>query len=215
MKNTSLFVVIDGIDGSGKSLMSQMLVSYLIEKGCGAVHTFEPTSGHYGQRVRHILTADSDPKKNAELCLELFTKDREEHLTQFILPSLKQGKYVVCDRYYYSTIVYQHLQGIEWDKVIGANKNFRKPDIAFILDLPVGDDKAIKNSSAGTAVTRIKERGSATEKFEDKAFLKELRKAFLELNQKLEDNIIVIDASKPKEEVFAFLTKEVDKLIKI
>jgi dTMP kinase len=196
------FIVVDGIDGSGKSLMSHKIVSYLNDNGYDAVHTFEPTSGHYGQRVRNILTTDDDPKKNAEQCLELFTQDREEHLKQFINPSLDQGKFVVCDRYYYSTIVYQHLQGLSWDKVVSANKDFRRPDVVFIMDLPeVG------------ASGRIVKRGSAKEKFEDSDFLGKLRDGFLGLKKKLDDNIIVVDASKSKKEVFSSITKELDKLL--
>ncbi|HLC65799.1 MAG TPA: dTMP kinase [Candidatus Nanoarchaeia archaeon] len=204
MKN--LFIVLDGMDGAGKGEMIERLHNYLFKKSkkYRILTTREPTYGKHGKEIREMLKQDKDPKSNAKKYLELFTKDRKEHLEKTIIPFLAHDEghnLVLCDRYYYSTIAFQHTQGLPEKECVDANKNFLKPDIAFILDLP-----------ADIAIERVSRRGEK-EKFEELEFMRELRKNFLKLKQILGDNIIVIDASKPVEGVFESVRKEVDKLL--
>lgn len=203
----SLFIVLDGVDGSGKSEMLKLLHNYLFSKNkkYRILTTREPTNGIYGSEIRKILRKEKDPLKNAEKLLSLFTKDRAEHLKNTILPFLEHSNdtecnIVICDRYYYSTIVFQYAQGLDLKRVLEANKDFRKPDTTFILDLP-----------AEMALKRIRHREK--EKFEQLEFMKKLRKNFLELKKHLEDNIVIIDASKTKEEVFEGIKKEADNIL--
>jgi len=142
---------------------------------------------------------------NAENLLELFTKDRDEHLKNVILPFLEKSNehelnIVLCDRYYYSTIAFQCTQGLDVRKVIEKNEKFRKPDIALIMDI-----------EPEIALDRIKYREK--EKFEQIGFMKKLRKNFLKLPSLLSDNIKIVDASKSLHEVFEEIKKEVDKLL--
>src|SRR3989344_6955784 len=109
----SLFIVLDGLDGSGKGEMIKRLNDYLVSKGFNVLATREPTDGKYGKQIRDILRKEKDAKSGAEKCLGLFVKDREEHLANEIEPFLKKGGIVICDRYYYSTIAFQHTQGID------------------------------------------------------------------------------------------------------
>ena len=74
------FIVFDGLDGSGKGEMIKRLNNYLVKKGFNVLVTREPTDGGYGKQIKKILRNEKDPKKGAELCLDLFVKDREEHL---------------------------------------------------------------------------------------------------------------------------------------
>lgn len=200
----SLFIVFDGLDGSGKGEMVKSLKDYLAKnKKLKILVTKEPTNGQYGKQIKKILKKEKDPKVSAEKCLQLFVKDREKHLAKEIESFLeKENAVVICDRYYYSTIAFQHTQGVAIEKVIFDNMSFRTPDIAFILDLP-----------AEMALERIGERGEKKEKFEQLEFMKELRQNFLKLKDELDDNIKIIDASKPKEEVFGQIKKEVNKII--
>src|SRR3989344_1572095 len=129
----NLFIVFDGLDGSGKGLMIKKLEEYLKNKGKRVAVTKEPTEGKYGKEIKEILTKDNDPKKNAEKCLGLYIKDRQEHVKE--ITGLLKGNIVICDRYYYSTMAFQHTQGIPLNRTIELNEDFIKPDIAFILDL--------------------------------------------------------------------------------
>ncbi len=203
----SLFIVVDGMDGSGKSEAVKLLHNYLFSKNkkYRVLTTREPTNGTYGKRIREILRKEQDPKLNAEYLLDLFTKDRQEHLNNVILPFLEKSNdhelnIVLCDRYYYSTIAFQSTQGLSTKKIIEKIKSFRKPDIAFILDV-----------KSETALERIKYREK--EKFEKLEFMKKLRQSFLELPNQLDDNIKVVDASKSMEETFESMKKEIERLI--
>jgi dTMP kinase len=197
-----MFIVLDGLDGSGKGEMIKRLSSYLKSKGENVLVTREPTDGEYGKQARAILKEEKDPKASAEKCFELFVKDREEHLAKEIEPFLAKGGIVICDRYYYSTIAFQQTQGLDVEKLIMSNMAFRTPDITFILDLP-----------ADVAIGRIEKRGNEKEKFEQLEFMEELRNNFLKLKDVLEDNIKIMDASLTKDEVFEQIKKEIDKLI--
>ena len=202
-----VFIVIDGLDGSGKSEMIKLLHNYLFSKRkkYKILTTREPTSGKYGNEVRSILANEIDPKINSEKMLELFIRDREDHLKNTILPFLNksndhEANIVISDRYYYSTIAFQATQGLDMKMLIEINKEFLKPEIAFILDI-----------KPYMALERIKTRKK--EKFERLSFMNKLREKFLEMPKFLKDNIVIIDASKSLEEVFEDIKKEVDKVL--
>ena len=202
-----IFIVVDGIDGSGKSEIIKMLHNYLFSKNkkYRILTTREPTNGVYGSHIRQILTEERDPVLNRERLMELFIKDREEHLKKTIVPFLNnsnndESNIVLCDRYYYSTIAFQGAQGLDMNEIIDKNKNFRKPDIAFILD-----------SEPELALKRIEYRKK--EKFEQLEFMKKIRQNFLKLPKLLDDNIKVIDSSKTLNVVFEDVKKEVDKML--
>ena len=200
-----IFIVFDGLDGSGKSTIAKMLQDYLsTKKHCDVLVTREPTDGRYGKEIRNILANEKNPKDNAEKMLELFIKDREDHLKNEIIPFLskKDGKkkVVICDRYYYSTIAFQSTQGMDINYLIEKNKGFLKPDIAFIMDIMPED-----------ALERIKNRKK--EKFEQYTFMKELREKFLQMSKLIDDNIKNIDASASSKEVLEQIKEEVEKII--
>ena len=202
-----IFIVIDGMDGAGKGELIQRLQSYIFskDKKNRIMTTREPTMGIFGREIRKILKEDNGPEKNAETLLELFIKDREEHLNKTIIPFLDNVSgdnvnIVLCDRYYHSTIAFQHAQGIEMKKLLDMNRKFRKPDLALILDL--NPEIALKRLSA-----------RQKEKFEQIDFMKRLRENFLSLNRHIDDNIKVIDASKSAEEVFESVKKEIGGIV--
>jgi len=202
-----IFIVIDGVDGSGKSEIVKLLHNYLFSKSksYNILTTREPTSGTYGKEARKILAGDEYPGTNSEKMLNLFIKDREEHVNNTIIPFLEsqngdETNIVICDRYYYSTIAFQNTQGLDIDMLIEKNKSFVKPDVAFILDV-----------KPEIALERIKSREK--EKFEEIDFMKKLEKNFLDLKDHLDDNIKIIDASGKLNDVFEIVKEEVNKLL--
>ena len=203
----SIFIVLDGMDGSGKSEMVKLLHNYLFSKSkrYRILTTREPTNGIYGKKIRDILASEDDPHKNAKKLLALFINDREEHLKNTIIPFLNKSNgdevnIVLCDRYYHSTIAFQATQGLDIKMLIEINKKFLKPDITFIMDV-----------KPEVALERIKHRKK--EKFEKLEFMNKLRERFLELPKFLKEYIKVIDASKDPSGVFEDIRREVDKLL--
>ena len=201
-----LFIVVDGIDGSGKSEIVKMLHNHLfsLSKKYRIMTTREPSSGTYGKQIREMLRDENDPLSSSKKLTDFFVKDREEHL-KTIEPFLNSSNedeinIVLCDRYYYSTIAFQGAQGLDINELIEKNKKFRQPDIAFILDV-----------EPGLALKRIESRQK--EKFEQPEFMKKIRANFLKLPKLLNDNIKIIDSSKTLKEVFNDITKEISKLI--
>lgn len=202
-----IFIVVDGIDGSGKSEVIKMLHNYLFSKHkkYRILTTREPTHGVYGNRIRKMLRDEKKPESNSKKLMELFIKDRRAHLENSIEPFLRSSSrnelnIVLCDRYYYSTIAFQGAQGLSMNDLISKNEMFRKPDIAFILDV-----------EPSIALKRIEHR--EREKFEQLGFMGKIRENFLKLPELLRDNIKLIDSSKSLNEVFWDVRKEVDKLL--
>lgn len=125
------FIVFEGLDGSGKSTQAELLAGYLKEKRVKARLTLEPTQYLIGGLVRSYLAHDwrSTPE-----CLQLlFSADRAYHLDREIIPSLKNGDAVVCDRYFFSTFAYGALE-CDLDWLIEANRNFILPDLTILLE---------------------------------------------------------------------------------
>jgi len=201
-----IFIVLDGMDGSGKSEMIKLLYDNLEKDNkYNVLVTREPSDSKYGKEIREILANESDPNMNSNNILELFIKDREEHLKNTIIPFLNrsndnEANIVISDRYYYSTIAFQATQGLDINMLIELNKEFLKPDITFIMDL-----------KPEIALERIKTRKK--EKFEQIGFMNKLRNKFLDLPNLLNDNIKIIDATKDKNDVFEEIRQEINKLL--
>lgn len=186
------FYVLDGMDGSGKTMQAKLLVKWLKKSGKKAKFTHEPMRNtKLGRFIEKRIRDKKNPPSKAEL-LELFTKDREYHLRKEVIPNLKKGIDVVCDRYYYSTMAYQ-LDEKDWIKY--ASK-FLTPDQTFICDAPA--EIAIKriNSSLSKNERRLKQKAI----FEKLSFLRILRKRYLKLRKF--DEVRIIDADKPIDEIF-------------
>jgi dTMP kinase len=190
-------IVLEGIDGAGKSTVIRRLVAHLesAEKQC--VTSFEPTRGPWGTKLRQSMT---EGRLSLEDELELFLKDRAEHVENLILPSLRQGKIVILDRYYLSTAAYQGARGVSPEWVLTTNEKFApKPDLVLLLDFdPAG------------GVDRIRARGDAPNTFEQLEQLREVRRIFLGLDRPF---MRKIDASQDPESVWAACLAEIDQLL--
>ncbi|MCX8172691.1 MAG: dTMP kinase [Archaeoglobaceae archaeon] len=187
-------IAVEGIDGSGKSVIASELVTFLTDLGYEAILLKEPSDSVYGQRIRNAIKRLSPEEE-----LELFLLDREIDVKERILPALEKGKIVVMDRYYYSNIAYQSARGIEAEKIRELNERIApKPNLVIILDV-----------SPETALKRIQARGKFTV-FEDKEYLKKVRENFIKYAEK---NAVIIDAEKPLEDVKMKIFKIVKDLL--
>jgi len=170
MNKKSFFIVLDGIDGSGTTTHSSMLVSYLEMLGLKIYLTQEPSKNEIGLLVRQYLKNKEIPASTDAL---LFAADRDFHYKKEIKPKLDQGFIVVSDRYIESSIIYQSVQSdeisIEWIKQI--NKFAHVPDLTIILDI---DPK----------ISLARKSQEILEKFEDTKFLDKVRALYLDRAKK-------------------------------
>ncbi len=192
------FIVFEGIDGSGKTTQLKLLSEYLKKKNLDCVLTKNPTNGKIGAILReHYLKNKTSPLADALL----FAADRAEQAEAVIRPSLEQGKVVISDRYYYSNWVYQSVEGIDLDWLVGINKFFPKPDLVFLIDV-----------SPETAIERIKsERAGRMEKFEKTRTLELLREKYLEIAKK--ERIAIVNGDRKIGEVQKDIVNGTEKIL--
>ncbi len=137
------FIVIEGIDGAGKSTQARLLAEWFKERGKEVVLTKEPTDTAFGKLIRRlVLTGGREgiidgARISHEAEALLFAADRAEHVEKLIKPSLKEGKIVISDRYFYSSLAYQWARGLDLEWLIDLNRFAVRPDLAILLDLPV------------------------------------------------------------------------------
>ena len=129
------FIVLEGIDGSGKSSQIKNIVEFILkDKYNHVLVTREP---YKNREIRKLLREEQNPYTKARKLAELFVQDREEHVSDLILPALKKGMHVVSDRYKLATISYQAAQGLLMQELIDMHENLPVPDVTFVIDVPV------------------------------------------------------------------------------
>ncbi|MBM3305274.1 MAG: dTMP kinase [Candidatus Aminicenantes bacterium] len=129
-----VLVVLEGIDGSGKTTQARALLRRLRRRGYRAAFFREPTRGRWGREIKRLAArADS---LTPEQELDLFVRDRRENVERHLRPALEAGRIVVLDRYYFSTIAYQGAKGIDTRRIRRMNESFAvPPDLVVILDV--------------------------------------------------------------------------------
>ena len=191
-------IVIEGIDGAGKSTQAEILMNRLQERGFDVVYFREPSGSRWGQEIkRKALDQDSITPEEE---LELFQKDRKENVEKNLKPALERNKIVVLDRYYFSTIAYQGAKGIDEERIKRMNEEFAvKPDLVFILDIDPHE-----------GLDRIRNRSKKDRLFERADYLAKVREIFRGFKGK---KFIHIDARMPVEVISARIEKNVLRLL--
>jgi dTMP kinase len=182
-----VFLVFEGIDGAGKSSQINILRESLEAAGETPVVSREPTDGPWGRRIRE--SASTGRMTPAEE-LEAFILDRTEHLSGVVMPALLDGRVVILDRYFYSTIAYQGTRaGVDVEAVRRRMESlFPEPDLVLLLD--VEPEVALRRIVGG--------RGETPNEFERREGLERARAVFLSLES---PRIRRIDASLGEAEV--------------
>ncbi len=201
-----LFITFEGGEGSGKSIQSETLFHKLAEKGIPAVLTQEPGGTLLGKEIANILkwSENKDISPLAELML--FNASRAQLVDEVIKPSLKQGKAVICDRFYDSTTAYQgYGRGLDLDMVNTVNQVAArgiKPDITFLLKL--APEHGFSRKNRGDYDRFEKE----TANFHQRVF-----KGYLKLVSQEPERWLVIDATKTKDEISEIILRRVSELL--
>ena len=187
-------IVIEGIDGAGKTTHARKLVRWLRKKGIRARYTFEPTRGAIGRILEKMAS-----KRKVDVRVEalLFAADRIDHLNKIIRPLLEKGFIIISDRYVHSSIAYQSVTVGDQGWVEELNKFAEKPDLVILLDV-----------DPETGLKRIKRKRARFERIE---ILKKVREKYLELAER--EGFKVINANRGVEEVFEDVKSSVEKFL--
>jgi dTMP kinase len=211
-----LFITFEGMEGCGKTTQVERLAKTLASRGIPVIRTFEPGGTPCGDKIRRILLdrANRDLDPMAELCL--YEADRAQHVAQVIRPALERGIWVICDRFFDATVVYQGMaRGQDLELIRALNSKVTggiRPDLTVLLDCPVGQGlkRAFqRNRSLGT-------RGEASQdRFEREAaaFHEAVRRGYLELARLEPDRFVIIDASPGPDEVESIVLQALGPLL--
>lgn len=202
--NRGRFIALEGIDGSGTTTQTQLLISWLQSRQIKAVGTSEPSGGPVGTLIRGALTgrvrlpdsAGGAPLTQQTIAL-LFAADRLDHYQAEIDPALKKGLWVVSDRYLDSSLAYQGAL-IEEDWVAEINRYAPRPDLTIYLDI-----------DPETALERIAASRSGTELFERKDTLTQVRAQYQKLYRTSTAKVVLLDGSASLDSI----TQEIQKSI--
>lgn len=195
----SLFITFEGGEGSGKSSALRLLDERLRNEGYQTVLTREPGGTPISEQIRNVILDKSNTKMDARTEALLYAASRRQHLVEKVWPALKEGKLVLCDRYLDSSLAYQGgARGLGIDNVLNVNMfategTFPNLTLLFDIEPELGLARIAKN--AEREVNRLD-----LEKLE---FHHGVRKTFLSLAKRYPDRYVVIDASKPLDEVVA------------
>lgn len=193
--NRGAFIAFEGIDGSGKSTQSALLIQKLRQEGIPCYATMEPTDAPIGSLIRQVMTGRI--KTDNKAVAALFAADRLDHLlneVDGIVSKIESGVTVVTDRYYFSSYAYNSVHmPMEW--VIKANEQssaILRPSVTVYIDI-----------DPDTALDRIAKNRFRQELFEKKSMLVKVRDNYMKAFKLLEkeEKVFIVDGNRPQEEI--------------
>ncbi len=181
MGKKGIFIVIEGLDGSGKTTQATLLAKKL-SQSYSVMLTAEPSQGKIGTFIRGgCLYEDKRLPTEAEALL--FAADRIEHLQRVLNPALDEGKLVICDRYIYSSLAYQGSAGLSLDWIKTINARALQPDFSVFIDV-----------APEHVLERLHRKKSVMETLETQQKVRDVYLKFVE-----KGDLVRVDGDKPKD----------------
>jgi len=202
-------ITLEGPEGGGKSTQVALLRDYLQQAGVPCTVVREPGGTPIGDRIREILLDPQSSDMAIRTEILLYAASRAQVVEQVILPALRRGEVVLCDRFVDSSMAYQGF-GTPWDReeVRMVNRmatgNLR-PDRTYLLDVPV-EESIRRLQNRGRGIDRIEQMG--------RNYHERVRRGFLHLARMEPDRFLVVDACRPASDVFHILRQDLERLIR-
>jgi dTMP kinase len=192
-----MFITLEGPEGSGKTSVMKVVIARLKEAGFQIEETREPGGTPIAEQIRQVIldrqNTNLDPRAEALL----LAASRRQNLVEKILPALKLGKVVICDRFIDSSLAYQGgARGLGVDDVLAMNLFATEhvfPQLTLLFDMPPEVGLARINQHQGREVNRLD--------LEQLSFHQRVRDTYLQLAKRFADRFVVIDASLPMQAV--------------
>ena len=199
-----LFITFEGGEGCGKSTQARILWKRLCAQGLPAILLYEPGGTALGDRIKRLVKRRNIYPLSPQAELFLFVASRAQLVAEAILPALQEGKIVICDRFAYSTLVYQgYGRGLDLPATAAMNKlatQGLKPDLAILLDISPEQGLSRKQNS--------KDRFE----LEDLSFHQRVREGYLKTVDSEPDRWLLIDATLPRTTVSQIIWRKVGQL---
>ena len=199
------FIVFEGCDGTGKSTMIARLVSDLSARGVRVTATREPGGTAIGEKVRSILLDRHNTGMTMRTEALLYAASRAQLVEEVVRPALEQGNVVICERYFYSSLVYQGgAGGLDQEAVRRVNRwatGDLLPDVVVLLDM----DPRASLSRRQAGKDRIENR--------QMAYHHAVRRHYLDLAREEPSRFVVIDASMAPDDVYAKVADAVERIL--
>jgi dTMP kinase len=204
----ALFIVFEGLDGSGTSTQSYRLESAWRARGRPCTITSEPSSGPIGQMIRQSFKGRLKFQESAELfdrqMAYLFAADRFDHLhndVDGVIPLIKRGVSVISTRYIPSSFAYHCRNDVDWEVVTRLNQDFPAPDLLIYLRNPVEE-----------SVRRLQSRANL-DSYENATKLGLAARNYDRYMQAYSGRKVILDARKPVEEVHLDVLEAVSRIV--
>ena len=205
-EHKSFFITFEGIEGCGKSTQALLLANAIRETGKEVLLTREPGGPAISEAIRKILLDPEYYEMLPETEMLLYMASRSQHTGQWILPALNEGKIVISDRYYDSTIAYQGAARDLDFSIIETITHFATyntdPDLTFLIDLPVE-----------VGMRRIQSRKLDRLELENAEFHYKVREQYLFIASKYPSRYVVIDGDDLVDSIHQQILKRTQELI--
>lgn len=208
-----MFITFEGIEGCGKSTQAKRLVNRLRELAVPLVFTLEPGGTSVGQKIRRILLDSRNQHLSPLTELLLYAADRAQHVEEVIKPALEQDKWVLCDRFFDATTVYQgYARGLDMKLIVTLNEKASpgiRPDITFLIDcaVEIGLERALKRNKI-----QFQEGQDRFER-EKKDFHEAVREGYLTMAMEDRERFVVVDGTLKEDELEEIIFKHVEPFI--
>ncbi len=209
MGGKCFFITFEGTEGCGKTTQAALLAEYLIQQGYEVLLTREPGGTEFGCRLRDILLTGTTGSITPQTELFLYCADRAHHIQSQIRPALKDGKFVICDRFTDATVAYQGWgRGLDIEQVKSICTlagGGLVPDMTIMLDIDPAD-------ALSRAVSRNKENLSTEDRFEKEAldFHRRVRQGYLAQADVEPHRFCVISAKGLEQEIHQRVVEAVE-----
>lgn len=204
-----ILITFEGIDYSGKTTQAKKLFNYLKRKGHKVIFLREPGGEKVSESIRQVLLSSKNTGMNPLTELFLYMASRAQLVSKIILPALKQGKIVICDRFYDSSLAYQgYGRGLDKKMIESLNRisvSDISPDLTILIDIPIK-----------VFVERMRENDKKKDRIEKEkvSFYKKVREGYLKIAQKEGKRFRVIDGSDEIREVWEEVKSSIDVFLK-
>ena len=192
-----MFITIEGPEGSGKSSVTEVVSKRLAEEGYEIVRTREPGGTPIAEQIREVILNKENTKMDKVTEALLYAASRRQHLVEKVWPLTKEGKIVISDRFLDSSLAYQGgARGLGIEKVLEINMHATEgyyPDLTLLFDLEPEIGLARIAANKGREVNRLD--------LENIEFHHEVRANFLKIAHMFPERFVILDASKPFDNV--------------